>query len=817
MAGGYGADTTPVGVTVMTCEREDISACIAAELMKYSPTDVYAIAPITVKKFGLEPVFRGVKNCLVERGCIVPLSILAEESKYNPGDQVYYCGGARKLKGTERKVVILVGAEIPYTDYGIDMTEYLKALYVCISRAIDRLIIIFPRDVKIDDKSPIAQVIKCDKTRSFEFKRPEHMVERRLLATLRVKDDISATRAIDVVKLATPYLPPFEPVAPTVPVELVTPEKEEMVLPGSAEGGSELKPPPHVVPRKKRLQLPKLESSALKIRHNEDFVGLYIEALLALKVGADVSAWMAIIDSPETNIKFLNRQETLSRHSSANFLETLPNNTYCLLLRNGELPFQRDLQIAELRKCIAAGDLAYVLCVLNYSSQLGKWWIASREVFTAAQTIRKELNAVVDAFPPYLGVASCPPSLPPPVGTSRIESSHSLFSFSTPLLSSSSSSLPTSSSSLSTSSSSPPTSSSPLSTSSSSLSTSSSSQLSPTFPMLGARSVGRAPPQWGKRVLGAVKCDRSKKLACEIIGIADLVLTVPILRGEGGKEEKEEKEEKKEEQIVLEIKYAQHKEAHIRQTSIYSALLGMKGMLVNLAEGLTFTVLPANQGQVDRYCRVALAIKNGKSSCLGKRIRLDGIAGAVLVALDIESDGFPPHAPLLEVGGAAWYWGTEEIEDTFCELARGVRVVPSELASLTHEHSNIVTQLTGLVATEESNSKEAQDELRAKTKKWFKGIHGRRVGLTWGSCGDLAAAGIKTGKGVDDVTDAIDLHKIYVQWLALNGISRKGTTKLRDAVEHLCPDFPVRYHVAFEDVVATIFVANCILEFAGSL
>lgn len=218
-------------------------------------------------------------------------------------------------------------------------------------------------------------------------------------------------------------------------------------------------------------------------------------------------------------------------------------------------------------------------------------------------------------------------------------------------------------------------------------------------------------------------------------------------------------------------------------------------------------VNPSDKTEVDNFCRVLLAIKNGKSTNMGKRMRIDGLAGAVLVALDVESDGFPPFAPLLEVGGAAFYWATEEVEGTFCELARGVREVEGSSCS-------IVGKLTGLEATDESNGSKAQNELKVKTKKWFKGINGRKIILSWGSCDDASAVGLTSSDGV---TDTIDLHSVYVKWLALNGIARKGSTKLQDAVEHLCPDFPVRYHSAFDDVVATIFVANSILEFAGAL
>jgi hypothetical protein len=769
---GVGIRSEHQGPQVMMCSRQDISACIAAELMKYNPTDVYILAPITVKKFGLETVFKGVKNCLVENGCIVPLSILADESKYNPADQVYYCGGARKLKGTERKVGILVGAEIPYTDYGIDTSEYLKALYVCISRPIEKLILIFPDDVKIDERSPIAQVIKCDKSTSFSFQRPTGMVERRLLSNVRVKDDISPAKSVGA--LTRPHTPRKDKREKKEKKEKKSSKKGKSDK-EDEENKSTSSPPPSPPPSSSSSSSggmgalgPQLQ--ALRIKHNEDFVGLYIEAKLALKLGADVSAWTAIVQKPESNIRFLDRKETLMHHSAANFIETLEDGTYRLLLRNTETREQTDAQIAELKDCIENGnDLAYVLCVLNYTSQIGKWWLASKEVFIAAQTIKKELNSVIDMLPDYLGIPVAAPA---------------------------------------------------------------------------DKETKVSKPIWGRRVTGTVKCDRSKKTSCEIVGIVDLVAyqTPP------GKEERRGKEEINEEikndnnplslalggkgerqrPLLIEVKYAQHKEAHIRQTAVYSTLMGgMDAILVNLLEGTTFRVLPADKGEVDRYCRIHLAIKNGKSSNLGKRIRVDNIAGAVLIGLDVESNGYPPYAPLLEVGSAAWYWGTEEIEGTFCQLADGVleqgynNGVDDVITTTSHE---IIPKLTGLAATKQSDSSGSQKELKLKVKNWIKKLHGRKIGLCWGA-DDFFAAGIrvagKKGCKIEDedclLSTVIDLRQIYMQWLALNGISRKASTTLKDAVEHLCPDFAIRYHAAFDDVVGTIFVANCILEFAGTL
>src|SRR5438105_15953056 len=128
----------------------------------------------------------------------------------------------------------------------------------------------------------------------------------------------------------------------------------------------------------------------MRIRFNEDFVGIYIEALFALKIGAkDVfNQWEQIIKHPSTNLTVLSRSDTTLAQNQGRFLEMLPNNTNRLLLRYGE----ENKIPTDLAKCT---DRAYVLTVLNYSSQVGKFWIASKDVLTAAIVHREELDKLI--------------------------------------------------------------------------------------------------------------------------------------------------------------------------------------------------------------------------------------------------------------------------------------------------------------------------------------------------------------------------------------------------------------------------------------
>ncbi len=866
----------PHPVQTVVCEKMDIARWIATELMKHKPTDVYIIAPISIKEFNIGPMMMAVRNILYEMKCKYPLAMLNDECKYNPADQVYYCGGARKLKGTERKVTIVIGSEIDYTQFGIPVADYYKSLFVSLSRAIDQLIIIVPKSHGIKEDSPMGQVIHhsavttwepirhadgddgdthpgdaqgVSREAHFKFGHATQAVKKRLLTTVRVKDDVA--------------------------------EKARWI--------------PETIGPETSLDLDLSILSPLRIRGNEDFAGCYIEAMIAVKLGADVTAWTDILTDPLHHVKILNRPETIlqethglwvrgasppfdppigggSSHSdpppggSSNEStgsgvkgaarpcggERGRNSPLCLLLRWGETREGVARQIDELRE-LAAIDLAYVLCVLSYTARVGKWWIASKEIYSAAQGIRAQLNEVVDklcvkliADPtiPSVSIVSTS-SVAPPIKSGFITKK--------------------------------------TTTGSIAADASSASGQSVVDEVI-----------WGKTLNSSFLCHRSNKISCSITGIADLIIkwkpTVAIATtqsvtttkagdsgattemggtevGDSGGDRKVTSTSRCRPPLLLEIKFGVHKDAHLRQTAIYANLLDYKsGMLINLAENRIFEVSKTDTPKLELYCRAHLMLRNGRTHGLGKRIKVPDIAGAVMIALDVESDGFPPNAPLTETGAMAWYWGTEEVEDTFHRTVKGVLplesptrgIIPLQPPSLIDSQDrkdvaggkgggtppsippSIAARITGLIATEESNSRDAQAEQKKLTKQWHNTIRGKKVHLVWGGCDDVTASGLggsappmppaskgdnssPSSGGVPKVGGAhckvpvIDLHRVYLKYLELNNCVRKGRAKLKDAVEHLCPDLPVRYHAAFDDVLATVFVANAIIEFGGTL
>lgn len=761
------------GVEIVTCKKQNLAGCIVNELMKYPPNKCYIITPITVKKYKFEQLYMNVKNGLVQANCLYPLIVLSDEKlKYKPGDNVYYCGNSKKLKGTEVDYVILVGCEIPYTSININEADFLKSIFVCISRGIKKVIIIVPNSPAIEINSPMYQIMRFDNTSSYTYTTdPPAIRPKTALTILKVKDDISSISAISVKGISKVYVPP----------------------------------------QNKFLQLLSSgDSETLRVKNNEDFVGMYIEALLAIKLGADVTKWTSILTHPETHFKILDHKSTKIADAEGSFLQVNElSGNYILTMRannsnsrtnrtnknkNGSIDDKQNDDklcydyLREMQNLMTI-DLAYVLCVLNYTSQIGSWWIVSRPVFDIAQTMRKELSNLIDSIPPYLGL--------------NFNDNENANKNKSEIL---------------------------------------------------KETAKKREILWGFSINHPILCDRSIKIGGEIRGVMDLMIIDHITK----------------KQIILEIKYAQHKDSHQRQTGIYSALriqqqreyeykakqkqmraqpqvqllsLNVKtetGMennikeihqynysnysietkLINLLEGKTWIIDPIDISFLNNWTRATLAIRNGKNNRLGKRILIPGITGAILVALDVETTSIPiTTSPLLEVGGAAWYFGCDTMETVFSELIDGISINKDD-NNIDSDKRCKTSDIHGIYPSDCSYMDESQTKLKNLSQQWYESIHGRKIIVSWGSCDDFTAAGLSRDNNDhknDQSITSIDLQKLYKQFLILNDVERRTNTKLCDAIDHLYPSYSLllQYHRAFDDVVGTILIANAILDFGN--
>jgi len=127
-------------------------------MTKFKPAEVYAIAPITIRRYDFDIVTANIKNTAYE---YKPSSHIIELTSDVSGSNTtfensYVIGTARKLKGTERKHSVIFGAA---TDYGANISResIIKSLYVAISRARESILLLL--DERVKETNPIACLV----------------------------------------------------------------------------------------------------------------------------------------------------------------------------------------------------------------------------------------------------------------------------------------------------------------------------------------------------------------------------------------------------------------------------------------------------------------------------------------------------------------------------------------------------------------------------------------------------------------------------------------------------------------------------------
>ena len=708
---------------------------------------------------------------------------LAENIQYISGDSVYYAGSSRKLKGTERKVTLLIGSEPVSLDYGITESEYLKCLYVALSRAIDSLVVFISKDTKIAANSPLGVVIK-HANEDYRF-RIRDVVCPKLLTHVRVRDDLSSNRLLF-------------PIKPTTATLISTPTSTITNINSNSKT--------NVNKTVDSLSRPCPKLGLTQLKHNEDFMGLFVEALLALRMEDPhtrpvTGPWRRILEQDPLTQRFPNIERVGNGVGSiattnncvvkVNFLKVISSpiqsDRYILtILPNQPLQppqflmdiFNRTSSHSSCSSSVVVDGvetlfgLAYCLTVLNFTSRIGKWWVASQGVWEHVKQSfdgniqqenknenknehknedKNDINALKE----------CMTMLPTTLG---LEGSR-LCSWGKPYILS--------------------------------------------IPYIRKESIGQP---------ADLEC-------AQIVGVLDLEF----------------------EDCIVEVKFAHHSPHHLTQTRIYVEMVGKPGLLVNLLEGQAHdlkldsnTYFYNNEKTLSAQCIIApeisditsnltitypyrpklnavartwLALKNGYScKRFPKRLRLPSIAGALIVVVDVETIGYPPHGLLIETAMAAFYAGTTDIEAIFSSTIDSAvedleQFSGLSLSNYKNYYQNDIQHFE-IKQEQKQEQEQEQENLRKEARQWLQQLRGRKIGISWGSCDDATAAGVK----FDTV---INLQQLYIRFLRINGITRHGGGRLSDALEHLFPENFIHPHRALEDVIGTIAVFAAIINFSG--
>lgn len=123
-------------------------------------SDFLIVCPTSSMKYNLEKIFMCTNEILHRQGKKFKINPISDDQVYYPEDKSQiFAASSLKIKGVERNKVIVVGAELDYYKYGhIEDRLATRRLYVCLSRAISELYIIY-RD---GNNNPYFYVDNCE-------------------------------------------------------------------------------------------------------------------------------------------------------------------------------------------------------------------------------------------------------------------------------------------------------------------------------------------------------------------------------------------------------------------------------------------------------------------------------------------------------------------------------------------------------------------------------------------------------------------------------------------------------------------------------
>jgi hypothetical protein len=113
---------------------------VGSFMAKRKPGESYGLVPVTLEKFKTDAATSAARQTLHEHRPAEYTLALTGPSKIPEGD-VYILSTARRIKGTERKLVVVYAADRDY-DIVVDNASLTKLLYVALSRARDELVLV---------------------------------------------------------------------------------------------------------------------------------------------------------------------------------------------------------------------------------------------------------------------------------------------------------------------------------------------------------------------------------------------------------------------------------------------------------------------------------------------------------------------------------------------------------------------------------------------------------------------------------------------------------------------------------------------------
>ena len=136
---------------VLQVGRENYGKAVGHRLILSAPEEAYAITPVTLYKYDNETVTKSIQDTVTNlTGCATHLVLRSTDSDIN--SRAYKIGTVLSLKGTEKNRVVVYGIARSYSPK-VNNDLLAKRIYVAISRAKDSLHLMLNKELR--DDSPL--------------------------------------------------------------------------------------------------------------------------------------------------------------------------------------------------------------------------------------------------------------------------------------------------------------------------------------------------------------------------------------------------------------------------------------------------------------------------------------------------------------------------------------------------------------------------------------------------------------------------------------------------------------------------------------
>jgi len=171
-------------------DAEEATECMIGDA-QYS--DLCFLSPISIQKYNLDVNTNNIRQVVYGKLGIAPRVLNADESNFDIQKECIIAT-SKKFKGLEKDVVMVYGIDRPYTELNIPWETLVKSLFVCLSRAKDRLLLLFEHDAMRKIRSPITPLLPTAETIT-EVDPPKSPVYS--MPVLGIADDLADVDAIE--------------------------------------------------------------------------------------------------------------------------------------------------------------------------------------------------------------------------------------------------------------------------------------------------------------------------------------------------------------------------------------------------------------------------------------------------------------------------------------------------------------------------------------------------------------------------------------------------------------------------------------------